>query len=150
MRHIRGILTLLFLFSFAFAVVVQVMADTVALQVLPQEQKVVSFSLNSGDSASGIMVTNGAVNVDFWISDPQNRNVTVYSSVGSVDFSFVAQTSGTFQFHVFNKNAETVVGTLNYTLVHRIFGVPQEIFLLLVIVGIVLLMVIAWAVMAKA
>jgi hypothetical protein len=149
MRHKKGTLTLLLLSTFALAVITQAIADTATLEVLPQQQKVVSFDLNSGDSASGTMVTNGAVTVDFWVTDSQNRNVTVYSNVGNAEFSFEAQTSGTFQFHMFNKNSETVVGTLNYTLVHRIFGMPQEIFLLLVIVGIVLLMLIVWAAMSK-
>lgn len=148
MQHKKG--TILLLSVFLLAVIAQVIADTATLEILSQQQRVVSFNLNSGDSASGTMVTNGAVTVDFWITDPQNRNVTVYSNVGNVQFSFEAQASGTFMFHIFNKNSETVLGTLNYTLVHRIFGMPQETFLLLVIVGIVLLMLVVWALMSKA
>jgi hypothetical protein len=140
----------LLLSAFTLAVIAQATADTTLLDVSSQQQKVVYFSLNSGDSASGTLVTDGGATVDFWITDPQNRNVTVYSNVGNVQFSFEAQASGTFLFHIFNKNPDTVQGTLNYTLVHRIFGMPQETFLLLVIVGIVLLMLIVWALMSKA
>lgn len=131
------------------AVIPQIMADTAGLQIVSQGRKDVPFTLNAGDSASGTLVMNGGVAVDFWISDPQDRNVTVYSRIGTAQFSFDAQTSGSFQFHVFNPNTETALGTLNYTLVHRIFGMPQEILLLLVIVGILLLMLIAWAATSK-
>ncbi|HVP41164.1 MAG TPA: emp24/gp25L/p24 family protein [Candidatus Krumholzibacteriaceae bacterium] len=143
-------LVFLLLSLFVLGIIAQAMADTATLEVPPQQQKVVSFTLNSGDSASGTLVTNGVATVDFWITDPQNRNVTVYGNTGNIQFSFEAQTSGTFLFHVFNKNSDTVLGTLNYTLVHRIFGMPQETFLLLVIVGVVLLMLIIWALMSKA
>ena len=145
-----GALSFLFLSTLILAVIVQVSADTAKLEIPAKQQWIVSFSLSSGDSASGTLVTDGAATVDFWVTDPQNMNVTVYHNVGNVQFSFEAQISGTFIFHVFNNNSETVLGTLNYTPVHRILGMPQETFLLLVIVGVVLLMLIVWALMSKA
>jgi hypothetical protein len=140
----------LLLSAFLFIAVLPTMADTTSFEILPQQQRAFSFDLSSGDSSSGTMVTNGALTVDFWITDALNNNVTAYSSTGSADFSFEAHTSGTFQFHIFNRNSQTVQGTLNYDIVHRIFGIPQEMFLLLLIVGIVLLMLIIWGLMSKA
>lgn len=150
MQRKLGPFPFLFLSILVLAVIAEASAETAALQILPQQEKVVAFTLNAGDSASGTLIINSGASVDFWIADPQNRNVTVYNHVGNCEFSFDTQISGTFSFHVFNGNSETTLGTLNYTLVHRIFGMPQEIFLLLVIVGIVLIMLIAWAAMSKA
>ncbi len=133
-----------------FTLIPQIMADTTALQVLPHEEKAIAFTLSAGDSASVTLVMNSAATVDFWITDPQSRNVTAYSHTGNAEFSFDAQTSGTFLFHVYNRNLETALGTLNYTLVHRILGVPQEIFLLLVIVVIVFIMLFVWAASSKS
>jgi hypothetical protein len=149
MQRTRVALVFLLFSAFLLTVVVQVMADTATLEVPPQQQKLVYFNLDSGDSASGTIVINGGATVDFWITDPQNNNVTVYNNVGNAQFSFQAQTSGTFLCHVFNTGSDTVQGTLNYTLEHQILGMPQETFLLLVIVGIVLLMLIVWALMSK-
>jgi hypothetical protein len=141
----------LFLFTILFAIILQASAETNKLQIPPKQEKIVSVNLNSGDSASGTVVVNGEGSVDFWVSDPQNKNVTEpYINIGQTQFSLTAETSGTFTFHVFNRGDDNVDVTLNYSVVRRIFGMPQEIFLLLVIVGVVLLMLIIWAVMSKA
>jgi hypothetical protein len=127
----------------------QAVAETSTYQIPAQQQRLISFNLNNGDSASGTIILNGAGSVDFWISDPQNRNVTAYTNIGQTEFSINAEISGTFFFHIFNKSIDSVSATLNYNVVHRIFGMPQEIFLLLVIVGVLLLLIIFWAILSK-
>lgn len=149
MKPKTNTLPFLFLSISILALIPLAMADTAALQVLPKQEKVIAFNLSAGDAASVTLVMNSAATVDFWITDPQNRNTTVQSHVGNAEYSFDAQTSGTYLFHVYNRNSETALGTLNYTLVHRILGMPQEIFLLLVIVVIVFIMLFVWAAMSK-
>lgn len=140
-----------FLSTFLFLVVSTAIAETGTYQIAPQQQKVISINLNSGDSASGTIVVNGEGAIDFWISDPQNMNVTTQSYIGHSEFSFTAETSGTFLFYMFNRSMESsVTVTLNYNVVHNIFGMPQEIFLLLLIVGVVLLLLVIWAILSKA
>ena len=130
------------------AIVCPAFAETGTYQVPPQQQQIIPITLNSGDSASGSLVVNGRGNVDFWISDPQGNNVTTYS--GQTEFSLDANTSGTFAFHIFNLSTDASVSvTLNYNVVYEIFGMPQEMFILLVIVGVALLMIIVWATMSK-
>ncbi len=130
------------------AIVCPAFAETGTYQIPPQQQQIIQLNLNSGDSASGSIVVNGGGNVDFWISDPQGMNVTTYS--GQTEFSLDANTSGYFAFHMFNTSTDTSVSvTLNYNVVHEIFGMSQEMFLLLVIVGVALLMIIVWAIMSK-
>ena len=150
MQHKKiSLLFSLFLSTLLFATISQAIAEQNKLQIPPKQEKTVSVSLNSGDSTSGTIVVDGEGSIDFWVSDPQNKNVTSSPNIGQTQFSLNAETSGTFTFHVFNIGDSEVSATLNYNVVHRIFGMPQEMFLLLVIVGVVLLMLIIWAVMSK-
>ena len=146
----KSILLFLLLGLFLNTIVYTANAETGTFEISPQQQQVVSINLNNGDSASGTIVVNGEGAIDFWITDPQGNNVTVHGNTGQAQFSLDAKTSGTFQFHIFNKSASSnVTATLNYNVVRRIFGMPQEMFLLLVIVAVVLLLIVIWAVMSK-
>jgi hypothetical protein len=144
---------LLFLFLGIFLVMIIVYsanAETGTYEIQPQQQRIVSINLNSGDSVSGTVVVNGEGAVDFWISDPQGNNVTAHGNTGQEPFSLNAETSGTFQLHIFNRSTSSNVNAvLNYNVVHRIFGMPQEMFLLLVIVVVVFLLIIIYAAMSK-
>jgi uncharacterized membrane protein YdbT with pleckstrin-like domain len=140
----------LFLTAYFFIVICPAIAETGTYQIQPQQQRTVSLSLNNGDSVTGSIVVNGEGSIDFWISDSQGMNVTYYNNIGQTEFSLNAQTSGTFTFHILNRSTDSsVTATLNYNATHRIFGIPQEMFLLLVVVGIVLLLIIVWAVLSK-
>lgn len=146
----NGILLFLLLAASLFVIICPVIAETGTYQIQPQQQKTISLSLNSGDSVTGSIVVNGEGSLDFWISDPQGMNVTSHSNIGQTDFSLNAQTSGTFTSHIFNRSTDSsVTAILNYNTTRRIFGMPQEMFLLLVIVGVVLLLIAVWAVLSK-
>ena len=125
-------------------------ADTGTFQVQPLQQQTITLNLNNGDSVTGTIVVNGQGMIDFWISDPQGMNVTNYGNVGQTDFSMNAQTSGNFTLHMFNPSANSSVSaTINYNPNYTILGMPQELFLLLVIVGIALLLIVVWALSSK-
>jgi hypothetical protein len=148
----NNLLLLLLLAAYVFVFICPVIAETGTYQIQPQYQRTVSISLNSGDSVAGSIVVNGEGAIDFWVSDPQSNNVTsaTHNNIGQTDFSLTAQSSGTFTFHIFNRSTgSSVTAMLNYNATHRIFGIPQEMFLLLVIVGVVLLLIVAWAVLSK-
>lgn len=149
----NNLLLFLLLAVSLFVFVCPVIAETGTFQnIPPHQQRTVLISLNNGDSVTGSIVVNGEGAIDFWVSDPQNNNVTsaTHNNIGQTDFSLTAQSSGTFTFHIFNRSTDSnVTVTLNYNATRRIFGIPQEMFLLLVIVGVVLLLIVAWAVLSK-
>ena len=125
-------------------------ADTGTFQIQPLQQQTITLNLNNGDSVTGTVVVNGQGVIDFWISDPQGTNVTNYGNVGQTGFSMNAQTSGNFTLHMFNPDANSSVSaTINYNPNYTIMGMPQELFLLLVIVGIALLLIVVWALSSK-
>jgi len=147
----KGSIPLFLLLTFSLlATVRSVVADTATYQIQPLQQQTITLTLNNGDSVTGTIVVNGQGMIDFWISDPQGMNVTNYSNAGQTSFSINAQTSGTFTFHMFNPSADSSISvTINYNPNYTILGMPQELFLLLVIVGIALLLVVVWALSSK-
>jgi hypothetical protein len=151
MQFKKGSIPLFLLLTFSlFATVCSVIADTRTCEIEPQQQQTITLNLNNGDSVSGTIVVNGQGLIHFWISDPQGMNVTDYGNVGKTDFSLNAQTSGTFTLHMFNTSPDSSVSaTINYNATYRILGMPQELFLLLVIVGVALLLIIVWALSSR-
>jgi len=147
----KGSIFLFLLLTFSLlATVCSVVADTGTYPIQPLQQQTIKLNLNNGDSVTGTIVVNGQGMIDFWISDPQGMNVTNYSNAGQTSFSINAQTSGTFTFHMFNPSADSSISvTINYNPNYTILGMPQELFLLLVIVGIALLLVVVWALSSK-
>ena len=147
----KGSIPLFLLLTFSLlATVRSVVADTATYPIQPLQQQTITLTLNNGDSVTGTIVVNGQGMIDFWISDPQGMNVTNYSNAGQTSFSINAQTSGTFTFHMFNPSADSSISvTINYNPNYTILGMPQELFLLLVIVGIALLLVVVWALSSK-
>ena len=147
----KGSIPLFLLLTFSLlATVRSVVADTATYPIQPLQQQTITLTLNNGDSVTGTIVVNGQGMIDFWISDPQGMNVTNYSNAGQTSFSINAQTSGTFTFHMFNPSADSSISvTINYNPNFTILGMPQELFLLLVIVGVALLLVVVWALSSK-
>ena len=151
MRLRKGSIFLFLLLTFSLlATVCSVVADTGTYPIQPLQQQTIKLNLDNGDSVTGTIVVNGQGMIDFWISDPQGMNVTNYSNTGQTSFSINAQTSGTFTFHMFNPSADSSISvTINYNPNYTILGMPQELFLLLVIVGVALLLIIVWALSSK-
>ena len=151
MQFRKGSILLFFLLTFCLlSTSCLVNADTGTFQIQPLQQQTITLNLNNGDSVTGTVVVNGQGVIDFWISDPQGTNATNYSNVGQTGFSMNAQTSGNFTLHMFNTSTNSSVSaTINYNPNYTILGMPQELFLLLVIVGIALLLIVVWALSSK-
>ncbi|RLI41722.1 hypothetical protein DRO59_06165 [Candidatus Bathyarchaeota archaeon] len=73
--------------------------------------------------------------LDFWITDPNGSVKVEFKKRGAVDYSFVCDTSGDYVLHFSNKgSAEGKLVTLDYEVEHYIFGMPQMLFLTIIIV----------------
>ena len=71
----------------------------------------------------------------FWIVSPKNETVRDFGEVGTASYSFVCDVEGEYTLHFVN-NDQTVEKrvTLNYEIDHYIFGIPQMLFMALIIV----------------
>lgn len=73
--------------------------------------------------------------LDFYITDPQGNVKVEYSQVGRVKYFFVCDTAGDYVLHFSNTDqSEKKLVTLNYEVQHYIFGMPQTLFLTILIV----------------
>ena len=102
-------------------------------------------NLNEGDQVMGRIILVGD-SVNFSVSGPDSETILNYTVTGLAEFSFSAIKAGryVFLFENFSSGDDKSVA-LNYSIQNYIFGLPQEYFLLLVIVGIVLVAVVVFA-----
>jgi len=73
--------------------------------------------------------------VHSWIVSPNNVTLRDFGEVGQASFSFVCDVEGEYTLHFVNneQTAEKRVA-LNYEIDHYIFGIPQMLFMALIIV----------------
>ncbi len=99
------------------------------------QEKAEDISLKVDDEVSGrISVVGGSNKIDFSITDPGGEAVVPTGEVSVKNFRFTASKEGTYMLHFdnsFSNDRKTV--TLNYDVRHYIFGIPQEDFLLFLI-----------------
>ena len=73
-----------------------------------------------------------------------------FRGIGQRNFSFAATATGTYILHFDNSlSPEDEIVTLNYSIQHYIMGIPQNMFLVIVIAVIVVLAVAAFAFLGK-
>ncbi len=100
------------------------------------KEEVENIDLKVDAEVSGrISVIGGSNNdIDFCITDPDGEAVVQKERVYVKDFRFTASKEGTYKLHFdnsFSTEAKTV--TFNYDVRYYIFGIPQEDFLVFVV-----------------
>ncbi len=110
-----------------------------------------TVNLNEGDEVSGRITVVGTRenSINFSISDPNNITILSYQNIGLRDFKFTASNTGVYNFYFenwFSQEAKHV--TFNYNVRHYIFGFPQEIILVFVIVGLALVAIVVFVAMS--
>jgi len=112
-------------------------ADNANFVVQPQKEHVVTLNLQETDSVSGSfsVVSDDENGINFYITDPQNKNILHYNNVKQKSFSFTAQATGNYQLHFDNSFSSDYSKTvaLDYNITRYIMGVPQEQFLFIII-----------------
>jgi emp24/gp25L/p24 family/GOLD len=117
----------------------------------PLEERTVTLSLKLDDGVSGSFstVSDDGTGVNFHVTDPYNNTILHYEDVLQRSFSFTAETEGDFQLHFDNSLSAAYRKTisLNYDVTHYIMGLPQEQFLMIVIVAVALIGLMLYAVL---
>ena len=135
MRCLKGPVCLLGVFILMFCSVGIVQAATASFNVDPGKEFVRTINLDTGDKIQiSFNVLGGTSNeLHFWILLP-NATTMDYGQIGQCSTSFVTNTQGGVDLHFDNSNSsDSALVTLNYEIEHYIFGIPQMIFLLIVI-----------------
>lgn len=116
------------------------------------QNEVESISLKVNDEVSGRISVIGGSNddIDFYITDPDGEAIMQKERVSVKDFRFTASKEGTYKLHFdnsFSTDRKTV--TFNYDVRHFIFGIPQEDFLVFMIMIVALIGLILFVAMSR-
>lgn len=101
------------------------------------QQEVRNVDLKVDDEVFGrISVIGGSSSdIDFYVTEPDGNVIVKHEKVSVKDFSFTVSKEGTHKLffdNTFSTGAKTI--SFNYDVRHFIFGIPQEGFLVFVVV----------------
>jgi hypothetical protein len=148
---LRRLAYLLLILCFSISVIGIVHANAGSFNLAPGNQTVCQIAVSSGDR---VQVTFTAVGDDsnsllFWIVFP-NSTVTNLGNVDQYSASFRSNVGGTCELYFNNtSSSETIFVALNYEVDHYIFGIPEMIFVLVVIAVLLMAFVSAYIIMSK-
>ena len=127
-------------------------ATTINFTVPEGEEITKPISLVAEDhvSVKFTVVGQTASTLHFYITDPHGDVKVEYSEIGNVDYSFVCDEAGEYVLHFHNIDmSEDKLVTLNYEIQHYIFGIPQMLFLTIIIVLVCMSAVATFTLMGK-
>jgi len=147
---------LLFLFCFLFCAFVLnvslVAAVSRTIYVDAGQEIVENISLNADDEVSGrISVIGGSSDgINFYITDPDGKIVAQHKNATVKDFRFTAAKEGTYKLHFDNSlSTDRKTVTFNYDVRHFIFGIPQEDFLVFIVMIVALIGLVLFVAMSR-
>lgn len=138
MFTLRKLATGLFLLVFLFAILIQVVAaTTITFRIAAGEEDTRKLNLAVDDHVLiHFTVTGGQFEntLEFHMVFP-NGTVKDFGSVGIVSYNLVCDKDGEYALHFSNAgSSESKLVSLDYEIQHYIFGLPQMLFLTLIIV----------------
>lgn len=150
--RIHFLLVFCFIFSLLMLNTAAVSTVSRTISVEAEQEKVESINLKVDDEVSGrISVIGGSNNdIDFYITDPNGEPVSPKERVSVKDFRFAASKEGTYKLH-FDNSFSTEVKTVsfNYDVHHYIFGIPQEDFLVFMIMIVAMIGLVLFVAMSR-
>ena len=92
----------------------------------------------------------GGSTLDFRITCPNGTDKAVYIDVGNLDYRFVCDVEGEYTMHFSNAGSfEDMLVSLDYEVQHYIFGMPQMLFLTIIVVVVCVAAVAVFILMGK-
>jgi hypothetical protein len=88
--------------------------------------------------------------LDFYVTDPYGYTMKTFGATGNVNYSFVCSQEGNYTLHFSNvASTEDKLVSLDYEITPYIFGMPQMLFLVLIVLGICMAAVAVYILMSK-
>jgi hypothetical protein len=122
------------------------------IYVDPGQKEVEGVDLKVNDRVSGRISVIGESdnNIDFYITDPNEEVILQKERVSVKDFRFTASKEGTYTLHFDNSfSADRKTVTFNYDIRHYIFGIPQEDFLVFLIMIVAVIGLVLFVAMSR-
>ena len=94
-------------------------------------------------------MSDDGTGINFYVTNPYNNTILHYDDVLQRSFSFTTEVEGDFQLHFDNSLSAAYRKTvsLNYDVTHYILGLPQEQFLMIIIVAVAVIGLMLYAVL---
>jgi hypothetical protein len=127
-------------------------AETENFRVLAfaESQKSISLKENDHVSMGYTIIGESDSEFDFRITDPLGNTIFHFDGIGQRNFSFISTTTGTYILHFDNSlSSAPKIVTLNYSIEHYMWGIPQNLFLVIVIAIILVIAVATFAFLGK-
>lgn len=132
-----------------FAILVQP-ADATAMYFTVPRGEEITRSINLVVEDRVLVKFTVVGTLDFYITDPNGDVQIEYSRVGTVSYSFDCDEAGEYVLHFSNTDSsEDKHVTLDYEIEHYIFGIPQMLFLTIIIVLVCMAAVATFILMGK-
>ena len=115
-----------------------------------EETRIVNLAVNDHVAIRFTVTGQGSSVLDFYLTDPSGAVQESLAGAGYADYSFVCSRQGDYTMHFSNVDSSVdKVVSLDYEVDHYILGMPQMLFLTLVILGICLVMVAVFVLMGR-
>jgi len=151
-QHMRRLVIPL-LVAVAFSIVIQLgEATSVNFTVSQegQENRLLTLAVEDRVSIRFTVVGQTSHTLNFRVIDPDGKIIADFLGTGSVDHRFICNDPGEYTLHFENPDtSEAKFVTLNYEIQHYIFGMPQMLFLTIIIVLVCIGAVTAFILMGK-
>ena len=148
MTHPRSNLFSSFFAIIVFSILVQHAKSTAeSFNVRPGEEVIRVLKLNIEDHVSVKFTVIGTI--QFNIVNPDQETI-VESTDSYFDYSFICDQAGNYILHFYNNDSsKDRMVTLNYEIQHYIFGIPQMLFLTIIIVIVCIGAVVTFTLMGR-
>jgi multisubunit Na+/H+ antiporter MnhC subunit len=97
------------------------------------------------------VATGQAANaLSFYITDPDGNAIANFGTTGNLNYPFVCSKKGEYEMHFSNAaSTEDILVSLDYEIQHYILGMPQMLFLTLIVAGLCVAAVAVFILMSK-
>ncbi len=122
-------------------------AQSFTVQAGQEETKTLSLVV---DDHVQIRFAVAGKTIDFYVTDPFGNRMVDLSATGNVNYAFICSHEGTYTLYFSNvASAEDKLVTLDYEVTPYIFGMPQTLFLVLIVGGLCVGAVAVFILMSK-
>lgn len=122
-------------------------AQSFTVQAGQEETKTLSLVV---DDHVQIRFAVAGKTIDFFVTDPFGNRMVDVRATGNVNYAFICSHEGTYTLYFSNAaSAEDKLVTLDYEVTPYIFGMPQTLFLVLIVGGLCVGAVAVFVLMSK-
>ncbi len=126
---------------------VRAVAQSFTVQAGQEETRTLSLVV---EDRVQIRFTVAGKTIDFYVTDSLGNRMVTLSATGNVNYAFICSLEGTYTLHFSNTaSAEDKLVTLDYEVTPYIFGMPQTLFLVLIVGGLCVGAVAVFILMSK-